>query len=165
MGITFFPDDAQIRTTEEQHYNYIKRTVYLLDHNVTLTSIVFLQIYTSYNYNSKYISIFLLESLFFSDDTQTRTTEDQAYKQTVYLLDHSVTLISIIFLRLKLINKYQVSIFHEDHFFSDDTRIRTSEGQDYKRTGSLSTRPQCHSRSGIYQYYFFLCNYYYCRLY
>ena len=29
MGITFFTDDTQIRTTEEQNY---KRTVYLLDH-------------------------------------------------------------------------------------------------------------------------------------
>ena len=40
-------------------------------------------------------------------------------------------------------------------FFSDDTRIRTSEGQGYKQT-----KPQCHSSSGIYQYYFFMCNYY-----
>ena len=72
---------------------------------------------------------------FFSDDTQIRTTEDQAYKRTVYLLDHNVTLMPILFLQIILINKYQVSIFHEDHLFlSDDTRIRISEGQDYKRT-------------------------------
>ena len=38
MGITFFPADTQIRTTEKQDY---KRAVYLLDHNVTLTSILF----------------------------------------------------------------------------------------------------------------------------
>ena len=31
MGITFFSDDTQIRTTEDQAY---RRTVYLLDHNV-----------------------------------------------------------------------------------------------------------------------------------
>ena len=33
MGITYFSDDTQIRTTEDQVY---KRTVYLLDLNVTL---------------------------------------------------------------------------------------------------------------------------------
>ena len=42
---------------------------------------------------------FLWESLFFSDDTRFRTTEDQAYKRTVYLLDHSVTWISILFFK------------------------------------------------------------------
>ena len=40
----------------------------------------------------------------------------------------------ILFLQIRLINKYQVSIFHGDIFFFDDTRIRTSEGQEYKRT-------------------------------
>ena len=64
-----------------------------------------------------YISIFLRESLSFSDDTQIRTTEEQEdFKQTVYLLDH-VTLIFMVFSQIKLRNKYQVSIFHEDHFF------------------------------------------------
>ena len=72
---------------------------------------------------------------FFSDGTRIRTTEGQDYKRTVYLLDHNVTLTSILFLQIKLIAyKYQVSIFHENIFFSDDTRIRTSEGQNYKRT-------------------------------
>ena len=57
----------------------------------------------------RFISIFLLGSLFFSDDTHIRTTEDQAYKRTVYLLliDHSLTLMSILFLQVKLINEYQ----------------------------------------------------------
>ena len=41
MGITFFHDDTQIQTTGEQDY---KRTVYLLDHNVVLISVLFLQI-------------------------------------------------------------------------------------------------------------------------
>ena len=46
MGITFFfSDDTQIRTTEEQGY---KRTVYLLDDNVTLISTLFLQIYIDF---------------------------------------------------------------------------------------------------------------------
>ena len=76
-------------------------------------------------------------SFFFSDDTQIRTTEDQDYKRTVYLLDHIVTLISILFLQIKLINKYRISILHEDNFFSDVTRIRTSKGQDYKRAVDL----------------------------
>ena len=103
MGIAFFSDDTQIRTTEEQDY---KRTVYLLAHNVTLISILLLQIYID----------FFIGITFFPDDTQTRTTEDQAYMQTAYLLDHSVTLISILFLQIKLRNKYQVP-FQKDHFF------------------------------------------------
>ena len=46
---------------------------------------------------------------FFSDGTQIRTTKDQAYKRAVYLLeDHNVTLISILFLKIKFIKKYQV---------------------------------------------------------
>ena len=44
--------------------------------------------------------------------------------------------------------------------FSCDTRIRISEGQDYKRTVYYLNRPQCHSSCGIYQHYFFMCNYY-----
>ena len=50
---------------------------------------------------------------FSSDDTQIRTTEEQAYKRTVYLLDHNVTLIYILFSPVKFINKYQASIFHD----------------------------------------------------
>ena len=42
-----------------------------------------------------YIYRFFLGSLFFFDDTQIRTTEERAYKQTVYLLDHNVTLIPV----------------------------------------------------------------------
>ena len=53
----------------------------------------------------------------FSDDTQIRTTEEQAYKRTVYLLDHNVTLMSVLFLQIEFINNYQASIFHEDRFF------------------------------------------------
>ena len=69
---------------------------YKIDHNVTLISILCLQIYID----------FLLGSLFLFDDTQVRTTEDQAYKRTVYLLDHSsVTLISILFPQIKLITE------------------------------------------------------------
>ena len=45
-------------------------------------------------------------------------------------------------------------------FLSDDTRIRTSEGQDYKRTVYLLDHNVTASRSGIYQYHFFSCNYY-----
>ena len=45
MWILFLPDDTWIRTSEGQDY---KRTVYLLDHNVTAavvsTSTIFLQI-------------------------------------------------------------------------------------------------------------------------
>ena len=69
MVITFFSDDDQIRTTdEEQDYN--KRTVYQrhVDINFIFTCIDF-----------------LLESLFFPDDTQIRTTEDLAYKRTVVI--------------------------------------------------------------------------------
>ena len=33
MRITYFPDDTRIRTNEDRDY---KRTVYLLDHKVTL---------------------------------------------------------------------------------------------------------------------------------
>ena len=63
-----------------------------------ISSVLFLQIYINFS----------IGITFFSDGTQIRTTEDQAYKRTVYLLDHSVTLISILFLQIKLINKYQV---------------------------------------------------------
>ena len=43
---------------------------------------------------------FSWELLFFSGDTQIRTIEEQDYKRTVYLLDHNVTLISILFLQI-----------------------------------------------------------------
>ena len=39
------------------------------------------------------------------------------FLRTVYLLAHNVTLISrILLLQLKLINKYQVSFFHEGYY-------------------------------------------------
>ena len=47
------------------------------------------------------MSIFYGNHFFFPDNTQIRTTEEQDYKRTVYLRDHSVTLISILFLQTK----------------------------------------------------------------
>ena len=47
-------------------------------------------------------------------------------------------------------------------FFSDDTRIRISEGHNYKRTVYLLDHNVTAAvTSGIYQYYLFRCNYYY----
>ena len=73
MRIIFFPDDARIRTSEGQDY---KRTVYLLDHNVTGAVVSSSTIFTCAT---------------FPDDTRIRTSEGQDYKRTVYLLDHNVT--------------------------------------------------------------------------
>ena len=119
----------------------------------------------------KYKSIFGGGSLFFPDDAQIRTTEDQAYKRTVYILirDRNITLIYI-FLQIVLsisevgrssllaerpsfsliscstwsifVTKYidfcmGITFFSDDTqirtmgitFFSDDTQIRTTEDQ------------------------------------
>ena len=59
---------------------------------------------TSISYLSFFITnlyrFFNGDHFFFSDDTQIRTTEEQAYKRTAYLLDHNVTLISLLFLQI-----------------------------------------------------------------
>ena len=45
------------------------------------------------------LSIFVTSTIFFcSDDTQIRTTEEQDYKRTVYLVDHNVTFIDVCFI-------------------------------------------------------------------
>ena len=114
MGITFFPDDTQIRTTEDQAY---KRTVYLLDkpqrHIDIFFDFLLHLIYFCYKYISR-------ESLFFPMTPRFEPPKTKLISgQFIYYHGRPQRpLISILFLQIKLMTKYQVSIFHEDHFVS-----------------------------------------------
>ena len=81
--------------------------------------------------------------------------------QSIYYLDHNVTLICNIFLQMKLINKYLYRFFMKVIFFANDTRIRTSQSQDYRREVYLLDHNVTEAvvpTSTI----FFMCIYYYC---
>ena len=90
----FFFDDTRIRTSEG-HQDY-KRTVYVLDHNMSQQQWC---IYQYYFFTNKYQ--FFHKDNFFLMRPLDSTNENQAYKRAVYQLeDHKVTYIDIYLLSL-----------------------------------------------------------------
>ena len=93
-----FSDDTRIRTNE---YHAHGRTVYLLvDHKVTVALVFFSALLTVSSFYKYHINAFFMSIkcilYYFVDDTGIRAHAHQAQKQTVYPLDHKVTMSGLV---------------------------------------------------------------------